>query len=88
MYHLHRWSVVGDSPYTAPEMRRIRLHGFRDQDSKAVVTSHVVKVNGREVETASGSIYILEDVSPEYLQFLEETGDNYDPENPIRIKRK
>lgn len=87
-YHLYRWSVVGDSPYTAPELRRIRLSGFRDQDAKAVITSHVVNVKGREVETSSGSTYILEDVSPDYLQFLEDTGEKYDPENPIRIKGK
>ncbi len=86
-YHLHRWSVliVGDE-YTAPEAQRIRLCGFRDQDKKRVYTSVVVEVRGREVETYSGSIYILEDIDSDYLQFLEDMGETYDPENPIRIK--
>lgn len=85
VYHLHRWSVTGDS-YAAPEDRALRLTGFRDQDAKQVTTSIIVFVNGREVTTYSGSIYILEDIDPDYLKFLDATGEIYDSENPIRIK--
>lgn len=87
-YSLHRWSITDEGPWVAPEAQRIHLHGYRDQDPRAVRTSYVVEVNGREVKTYSGSIYILEDISPEYLQFLEDTGDVYDPENPIRKQKK
>ena len=84
-YHLHRWCIVtNDDPYTPPEARKIYLWGFRDQEEKSVKTSYVVAVNGREVHTKSGSIYILEEVDLEYLKYLEETGRTYDPENPIK----
>jgi hypothetical protein len=86
-YHLHRWSVIDTDPYAAPEARKLRLRGYRDQDAKRVHTSMVVEVRGREVETYSGSIYILEDIDPDYLDFLEELGEVYDPENPIRVKK-
>lgn len=86
-YHLHRWSITDAGPYVAPEAQKLYLQGYRDQDSRSIRTSHIVEVNGREITTYSGSIYILEDISPDYLQFLEETGDTYDPENPIRVKK-
>lgn len=79
-YHLHRWSVVGSVKGT------IYLSGYRDQETKKVTTSRVDKVNGREITTRSGSVYILEDIEPEYLQYLNDTGDTYNPENPIRVK--
>ena len=78
--------VVDDDPYKAPEQRSIRLSGFRDQDAKQVTTSVIVTVNGREITTYSGSVYILEDIDPDYLKFLDETDEIYDSENPIRIK--
>lgn len=86
-HHLHRWSVIDTgSAYDAPEARKLRLCGFRDQDTKRVHTSVVVEVNGREITTYSGSVYILEDIDPDYLQFLEDMGETYDPDNPIRVK--
>lgn len=84
-YHLHRWAVIGD-PYDAPEAAKLRLVGYRDQDEKRVHTSVIVEVNGREITTYSGSVYILEDIDPDYLKFLDETGEIYDPDNPIRVK--
>jgi len=86
-YHLHRWSVGGEvDPYLPPESQVIRLTGFRDQDTRAVTTSPIIEVNGREVTTYSGSVYILEDIDPDYLEFLDKRGEIFDPENPIRIK--
>lgn len=86
-YHLHRWSVIGDdNPYRAPEQSAIRLSGFRNQDSRRVTTSVIVAVNGREIETYSGSIYILEDIDPDYLKHLDSIGETYNFDNPIRIK--
>ncbi len=86
-YHLHRWSV-GEltSPYAAPEARLICLYGFRDQEEKSVRTSAVVEVKGREIHTEN-SIYILEDPSPEYLSWMQENHIEYDPENPIRVRK-
>lgn len=84
-YHLYRWSVTGDF-FQAPEIRQISLVGFRDQETKSVRTSHVMEVNGREITTRSGSVYILEDMDPDYRKFLEDTGYNIDEDNPIKIK--
>jgi len=83
-YHLYRWSVVGDL-WKAPEIRNIRLCGYRNQEERRVVTSSVKETNGRTITTESGSVYILEDIDPDYLAFLRESGIEYDPENPIRI---
>lgn len=85
-YYLHRWSVVGGDPYRPPEENVIRLSGFRDQDERKINTSVIVGVNGREVTTYSGSVYILEDIDPDYLNFLNDTGKIYDPINPIKVK--
>lgn len=84
-FHLYRWSVTGDS-YKSPEQAALRLSGFRDQDEKKVTTSVIVEVNGRKIMTYSGNVYILEDIDSDYLEFLDKTGETYDPENPIRIK--
>lgn len=86
-YHLHRWAIVGDDdPYRAPEQNTQRLSGFRNQDNKRVTTSVITAVNGREVTTYSGSVYILEDIDPDYLKYLDATGETYDSDNPIRVK--
>lgn len=84
VYSLRRWSVVRD-PYKAPEVSATRLAGLRD-DAKHVTTSIIKKVNGREITTQSGSVYILEDIDPDYLKYLNDTGEHYNPENPIRVK--
>lgn len=85
-YHLYRWSVIAD-PYSPPEDRVIHLEGFRDNEYSRVITSQVISVNGREITTSSGSLYILENIEPEYKAYLDSTNDPYDPENPIRIKK-
>lgn len=88
-YHLYRWAVIGNTdPYKPPEAAvELRLSGFRDQQKDSITTSPITKVNGREVTTYSGSVYILEDINPDYLKFLDETGEIYDSENPIRLKK-
>lgn len=88
-YHLHRWAVtmMGDT-YTAPEARTYCLTGFRDEETKAIVTSTIVSVQGREVTTYSGSVYILEDISPDYLKWLDENGFEVSADSPICFTRK
>jgi hypothetical protein len=87
-YHLYRWSVVGSTndPFKAPEQIKVSLLGFRDQEEKKVRTSDIKEVNGREITTATGSVYILEDIDPEYRRWMEGEGLAYDPENPIKMK--
>lgn len=86
-YHLFKWSVgMPDNNFMAPELRTIHLVGFRDKDSKRIRTSYIVSVKGCEVKTSSGSTYILEDIDLEYLQWLNDQGIDYDPDNPIKMK--
>lgn len=88
-YHLYRWSVCYDKPdnsYQAPEQIRRCICGFRDQDNKRIVSSAIVSVEGREVKTMY-STYILEDIDPDYLQWMHDNGFTYDPENPIPKKK-
>lgn len=87
VYHLHKWSVTAISnAYLAPEVDRKRLQGFRDDDDRMVITGPIVEVQGRIVKTTSGSTYILEDIDPDYLKWMEENGYVYNPESPIKLK--
>lgn len=86
-YHLHRWSLgVDNDPYLAPEARRRYLLGYREQDTKRIQTSYITSVNGREIRTEN-SIYILEEIDEEYLQWLNENGLTYDANEPIKLRK-
>jgi len=86
-YNLYRWSVasVGEAHW-APEQMRRALVGFRDQETKKVITSDIESANGREITTASGSVYVLQDIDPDYLVWMEKEGIVFDPTNPIKVK--
>jgi hypothetical protein len=87
-YHLHKWAVVNlyDDPYRAPEINPPCLSGYRDQQEKRIRTSPIDKVDGRTITTKSGSVYILEDMDPEYKEWLDNNNVSFDPENPIKVK--
>ena len=88
MYQLHKWAVVGDGdPWVAPELCSKRLTGYRDKETKQVVTSPIVKVEGKKITTRSGSVYILEDVSEQYREWLRDSGIPFNPEQPIYHKK-
>jgi hypothetical protein len=87
IYNLKRWSVSVRDPYKAPEQMNASLVGFRDNETKPVITSPIVGVNGKTITTLSGSTYILEDPDPEYLDFLFENNIPFDPINPIKIRK-
>jgi hypothetical protein len=90
-YHLHRWSVIMyGGPYTSPEASSKCLCGFRSpgNDAKKVRTSPIDKINGREITTESGSVYILEDMDPDYRSWMEQEGIEWDPECPLKFKKK
>jgi len=88
--HLYRWSVVGyyDNPFLAPEANPRCLTGFRNQELKRIRTSPIKEINGKEITTETGSIYILEDMDQEYRTWLETNEIDWDPENPIRLLTK
>jgi len=86
-YRLRRWSVEA-SVWQAPEVRDIHLVGYRnDETEHRVITSPIVDIKGKVITTQSGSVYLLEDIDPEYLRWMQENGINFDPENPIKDKR-
>jgi len=74
-FKLFKWSVCtrGNDFFTPPECMRPCLHGFREEADgslKEVSTSYMVEVDGRNITTYSGSVYTLQDIAPEYLQYL------------------
>ena len=87
IYHLYRWRVINayNDPYRAPEANPKCLAGYRDKERKAVMTSAIVKAEGRQITTYSGSVYILEDMDPDYRQWLEKNNLSFDPESPLKI---
>ncbi len=88
-YHLKNWSVTSSQdPYLPPEAQRVRLHGLRVEDDKEVTTSYIVTVDGRNITTYSGSVYILEEINPDYLQWLKNEGRTHDPDHPIKVIEK
>jgi hypothetical protein len=86
-YTLENWSVYAD-PYKAPEVGAIRLHGTRSGHELPVLTNYVDRVDGRRVTTLSGSVYVLGEPSAKYRQWMAENGIAYDPEHPVRIRRR
>lgn len=85
-YRLHEWAVTStDDGFLAPELVEVRLVGRRAEDGKRVVTSPIRQANGRAIETASGSVYVLEDASQDYVAYLTSIGRILDVENPIKI---
>lgn len=86
-YSLHNWCVTRDL-WQAPEVGGQRLKGYRnDEKLHRVITSPIVKVEGRNITTQSGSVYVLQEIDPDYLKWMQDNGIAYDPENPIKDRR-
>lgn len=86
---LENWSVVTRDPYSPPEYGiylagSVYGHATRP-DGQKITTSRIVEVNGRKVTTASGSIYEVGEVNPEYAKYLLEQGKPINPDNPIKL---
>lgn len=58
-------------PYKPPELLRICLSGRLDKGAD-IKTSHIVKVNGNLITTASGSVYELLTPSQDWIDWLKE----------------
>lgn len=91
---IENWSVSSNAtPYTAPELIAPFLVGEvynhpRFEPGKNISTSPIVAVDGLLVRTYSGSVYRLGTVAPSYLEWLTEHYPNWDPENPIKMRKK
>lgn len=96
MIKLENWSLVlgqGGSAFDPPELLPRCLQGNvyghpKHMDGKFVITSRIVKTNGRQVDTYSGSIYWLENPDPKYLSWLEDNDYDFNSEEPIKIIKK
>ena len=95
IYRLECWRIVvpEECKYTAPELVPLLVEGAvygnpRFEDGDPITTSSVVEVSGRIITTYSGSRYRLGEVDPRYKEWLDKNYLGWDPENPIRERRK
>jgi hypothetical protein len=86
---ISQWSVVPSNPYAAPEVAQICIAGVADMHkgtkNKPIKTSRVAAVSGRVVTTASGTLYRLGAIDPDYRKFLKLTRPDWDWRNPIAV---
>lgn len=85
---LTNWSIEfsADSAFQAPEARSQHLVGHTPDRTGLIITSRIVRAEGRLVTTRSGSVYELGEPSTEYLAWLTEHGLAYDPEQPVKVR--
>jgi hypothetical protein len=90
---LKNWAVVGNTdPYAAPELFGSQLNGLvydhpsgHFLDGEPVTTSSIVKAEGRQITTRSGTVYLLDGPpAPEYVAFCKSIGRTIDEANPIK----
>lgn len=87
---LENWAIINPSndPYTAPELRLVRLEGVvyghpKHKDGSCVKTSYVVHADGREVYTKN-SKYVLGKVSKSYQNWhIKQFSKPIDEESPF-----
>lgn len=91
-YHLRNWSVLRS------ESGNYHLHGFREAsqhyglgrhvtpERKEIITGEIIKVNGNEVTTGGGDVYILNkgDVNEYYSSYIDLKGEL--PDAPIKLE--
>jgi hypothetical protein len=81
----------GTSFYQAPETTGLCVAGAvfghpKKPDGMRVTTSPIVRVEGRNFWTRTGSAYVIEgDPEPKYLAFLKSIGRGYDAERPLAV---
>ena len=82
------------NPFLAPECRGLLLLGVCDDHPDPRFKGHVIqlphlkRIKGREVKTASGSIYhLVGEPDERYLDLLRKNGMEYDNSNPLEVLR-
>ena len=85
-YHIESWSVV-ELP-SLSKNREMRLCGIRVEDGMNIVSSKIEYVEGRSITMHTGNIYILGMPSEEYLRHLQDTGIDFNKDNPILMNHK
>lgn len=89
---LKNWGCAesGDG-YTPPEWRSLVLRGEvyghpNFEDGHRVMTSAIVSARGRLVTTKSREYLLDGPPDPAYVEYLNEIGYVFDPENPIKVR--
>ena len=78
-------------PYLPPEFQTLHLQGVVTghpllADGKHIVTSRIVRSEGRRVWTKSGTEYVLETYDPRWVAWMDENEIPFDPEAPVRVR--
>lgn len=65
-----------------------RVYGHpKFTDGEQVITTGIIKVQGRVIQTAIGAVYDLEgDPQPRWMAYIEKSGCTYDPDDPVALK--
>ena len=89
---LEKWCMCA-LPWQAPEVRETYLEGDvfghpKHKDGKRIITSSIIKSEGRFVTSKTGTVYELGFLKPDYKEFLEKNNYPFDEENPIKLVDK
>lgn len=79
---------VRSDPWAAPELGNNYLVGDcpdRVRSNPRITTSRIVAAQGRLVTTESGSVYLLGEADPAYVEFLKSIGRELDESNPVTV---
>ena len=93
---LQDWFVQYRDPenlYTPPELSSRVLSGKayghpKFMDGDGVITSQIIGIKGRRVQTVGGSTYLLGRIQGEYREWLRAQGMSYHPRMPVSIKER
>lgn len=82
---IESWSTFR-SPFDAPELPP-SVQGLLP-NGRQIITSRVVRSEGRRVWTENGSEYELGEPDPKFIEWLASNDYQFDPEHPIRMVKK
>ncbi len=89
---IDNWACVynDEQAFLPPELRVLLIKGTvtghpKYPDGKRIQTSRVRRVENKIVYTQN-SVYRLGEPKKDWLDWMEENGIKFDPENPIKIK--
>ncbi len=90
MYRLENWSTGVRNPYLAPEQQALYLHGDvydrpSYEDGESISTTRIANVDGNVITTRSGSVYLLGEPDPKFIEYCKEQGV-YVPTKEVPIK--
>lgn len=88
---IENWSISNqdDNPHQSPDLKkdclRGRVYGHPEcSDGEYIITPVVINTEGCYAKTRN-DIYLLGEIDPKYLEWLNENGMEYDPSEPIRL---